>query len=120
MVNLPMALSEHERYRFERPVKTYIESRRPPIHIRPELNLTYRFAGQSVEIFELRPAFQCPDETIEVFIAKATYVKRRQVWKIYWMRGDLKWHRYDPLATVPTIEGFLAEIDRDQYGCFFG
>jgi hypothetical protein len=115
-----MALSEHERHRFERPVRKYIEARRPPVHIRPELDLAYRFEGQSVEIFELRPAFQRPAETIEVSVAKATYVKRRQFWKIYWMRADLKWHRYDPVATVPSIEDFLAEIDRDQYGCFFG
>ena len=115
-----MALSEHEQHRVERPVRRYIKSRRPPAHIRPELDLAYRFEGQSVEIFELRPAFQRPDETIEVSIAKATYVKRRQFWRIYWMRADLKWHRYDPQSTVPSVEDFLAAIDRDQYGCFFG
>ncbi len=115
-----MALSEHERYRFEKPVRTYIESRRPPAHIRPELDLAYRFEGQSVEIFELRPAYQSPNEIIETSIAKATYVKVKRIWQIYWMRADLKWHRYDPQATVPSVEEFLAVIDHDQYGCFFG
>jgi hypothetical protein len=115
-----MALSEYERHRFEKPVRKYIESRRSPAHIRPELDLAYRFEGQSVEIFELRPAFQSPNETIETSIAKATFVKRRQFWKIYWMRADLKWHRYVPQATVSSVEDFLAVIDRDQYGCFFG
>lgn len=115
-----MALSEHERYRFERPVRAYIETRRPPPHIRPELDLGYRFVGQSIEIFETRPAFRRPDERIEHLIARATYVKSRDDWKIYWMRADRKWHRYEPQATVPTIDEFVAVIDKDPYGCFFG
>lgn len=115
-----MALSEHERYRFEKPVRAYIESRRPPVHIRPELDLGYRFEGQSVEIFEIRPPVQEPSEIIEVSIAKATYVKYRNIWKVYWMRADLKWHRYEPQATVSSVEEFLAVIDEDRYGCFFG
>ena len=115
-----MALSEHERHRFEKPVSAFIESRRPPVHIRPELDLGYRFEGQSVEIFEIRPAFKESGEIIENPVAKATYVKNRQIWKIYWMRADLNWHRYEPQATVPSIEDFLAVIDRDPYGCFFG
>lgn len=115
-----MALSEHERHRFEKPVRAFIESRRPPPNIRPELDLGYRFAGQSVEIFEIRPAFQQPDKIIEISVAKATFVRYRQIWKVYWMRADLKWHRYEPQATVPSIEDFLAVIGEDQYGCFFG
>ncbi|MCP4332667.1 MAG: DUF3024 domain-containing protein [Gammaproteobacteria bacterium] len=115
-----MALSEHERYRFERSVRAYIEARRPPPHIRPELDLGYRFVGQSIEVFETRPAYQRPDEKIEHPIAKATYIKSRNVWKIYWMRADLQWHRYEPQATVPTIDDVVAVIDQDPYGCFFG
>jgi spore coat polysaccharide biosynthesis protein SpsF (cytidylyltransferase family) len=115
-----MAFSEHERYRFEKTVKTYIESRRPPPHIRPELDLGYRIVGQSVEVFEVRPAFQRPDEIIEHGIARATYVKSRNVWKVFWLRADLKWHRYEPVATVATIDDFIGVIDEDPHGCFFG
>jgi len=115
-----MALSELEQYRFEKPVKAYIESRRPPPHLRPALDLGYRIVGQSIEVFEVRPAYQRPGEIIEHDVAKATYVKSRNIWKTYWMRADLKWHRYEPCATVPTIEDFIAAIDEDSYGCFFG
>lgn len=115
-----MALSEHERYRFEKPVKAYVEAHRPPPHIRPELDLCYRFTGQSVELFEVRPAFRKPGEIVENSIAKATYVKSRKSWKIYWMRADLKWHRYEPHPTASTIEEFLAVVEEDSYACFFG
>jgi len=33
---------------------------------------------------------------VEEPIAKARYVKIRDVWKIYWMRADCKWHSYPP------------------------
>ena len=115
-----MALSEHERYRFEKPIRAFVEARRPPPHIRPELDIGYRFNNQSIELFEVRPAFECTDEVIEHPIARATYVKYADAWKIYWMRADLKWHPYEPQAVVSTIKEFIAEIDRDTYGCFFG
>jgi len=115
-----MALSEHERYRFEKPVRAYVEARRPPPNIRPELDIGYRIEHQSIELFEMRPAYQRPGEIIERPIAKATYVRSKKVWKIYWMRADLKWHRYEPKATVSRVEEFIAVIDQDPYGCFFG
>jgi len=57
---------------------------------------------------------------MEHAVAKATYIKSRRIWKIYWMRADLKWHRYDPLAAVSTIDDLIVEVDRDPYGCFLG
>jgi hypothetical protein len=41
-------------------------------------------------------------------------------WKVFWKRADLKWHGYEPTAAVPSIEQFLAVVDADPYGCFFG
>lgn len=52
--------------------------------------------------------------------AKSTYVKTQSIWKIYWMRQDLKWHGYKPLSDVPIIEEFLLEVDADPYHCFWG
>ena len=115
-----MVLSEHERYRFEKPVRAYVEARRPPPHIRPELDIKYRIVDQSIELFEVRPACKHPDEIIEHPIAKATYVRSKKIWKVYWMRADLKWRRYEPQATVSTIEEFLGVLDQDPYGCFYG
>ena len=53
-----MALSEFEQKRCERLVGAFIESRRPPAHIRPQLDLGFRVAEQSVEIFEVRPKWR--------------------------------------------------------------
>ena len=115
-----MALNDIEKARFERPVREYIRAKRPPPHIRPELDFSYRFTNQSVEIFEIRPAWREPGKTIENKVAKATYVKRGNLWRVYWQRADLKWHRYEPSFEVRTIEEFLAVVDEDKHGCFYG
>ena len=116
-----MAFSEFEKKRFEQITSRYIEGRRPPPHIRSELDLGFRVTGQSIEIFEIRPVWRGdPKETIEIRVAKATYVKTQKAWKIYWQRADLKWHRYDPGLSVPSLEEVLAIINQDEYGCFYG
>ena len=115
-----MAFSEFETKKFEKVVDSFIQKRRPPPHIRNELDLGFRIKGQSVEIFEIRPLWQNPKEKMEEPVAKATYVKTQRVWKVYWQRADLKWHRYDPDPEVQTLDEFLAVVDRDEYACFFG
>lgn len=115
-----MALSEFEIKKCEKLVGEFIEKRRPPPHIRKELDLGYRVKGQSVEIFEIRPLWREPDKKIEEAVAKTTYVKSRKTWNVYWQRADLKWHRYDPNPEVGSLEEFLEIVDRDEYACFFG
>jgi len=115
-----MALSEFEQKRCERIVDAYIQKRRPPAHIRPELDIGFRVAGQSVEIFEIRPRWKEPDKKMEHSVAKATFVKTQAAWRVYWQRADLKWHRYEPAPVVKSLEAFLKLIEEDKYACFWG
>jgi len=116
-----MALSEFETKRVETVVGAFVERRRPPPHIRPQLDLGFRLSGQSVEIFEIRPRWRGqPGEIMEHFVAKGTYVKTQDVWKVFSMRADLKWHSYPPAPQVPSIERFLALVNEDRHACFFG
>lgn len=115
-----MALSEIERKRIEGALEGFLEGRRPPPEIRPKLDLGYRISGQSVEIFEVRPRWDQPSEKMETPVAKATYVRTRDLWKVFWMRADLKWHGYDPVPTVGSIEKFLQLVEADPHACFFG
>ena len=115
-----MAVSEFEIKRIEKIMEGYLEKNRPPVHIRNELDIDYRIENQSVELFEVRSAFRRPDEKIEHSIAKATYVKREKEWRLYWMRADLKWHRYEPVPEVNNLEEFIQVIEEDTHGCFYG
>lgn len=115
-----MAFSEFERKRYEKIVDAYVQRRRPPPRLRKELDISFRIRGQSIELFEIRPAWREPGKQIENPIIKATYVKRDDCWKVYWQRADLKWHRYDPAPAVKTIQEVLDLAERDEYGCFYG
>jgi DUF3024 family protein len=115
-----VALNDIERKRIEKVVDAFVQKRRPAPHIRPKLDIGFRLAGQSVEIFEIRPDWKAPDVKMEHPVAKATFVGRQARWKIFWMRADLKWHGYQPRPAVPSIENFLDVIDKDDYSCFWG
>ncbi|MCK5116878.1 MAG: DUF3024 domain-containing protein [Candidatus Aegiribacteria sp.] len=115
-----MALSEFEIKRISELVGKFVESRRPAPHIRPELDIGFRISGQSFEIFEVRPQWKNPEKRMEGPVAKATYVVSRKIWKLYWMRADLKWHRYTPLPDTGSLEQVLKEISEDPYCCFWG
>jgi Protein of unknown function (DUF3024) len=116
-----MALSELETARVRKVVRAFVESRRPPPHLRQEVDLGFRFRGQSVEIVEVRRAYGgAPGEKTELPVAKATYVRARRRWRVFWLRQDMKWHTYKSLPEVLTIEEFVALVDEDRDSCFFG
>jgi len=115
-----MAFDEFTTHRLEKVVGAFIDKRRPAFHIRNQLDLAFRIKGQSIEIFEVRPCWQRPEDKMESPVAKATYVKTQEAWNIYWMRQDLKWHRYPLLPQVAFIEEFLEEVSIDPAACFWG
>jgi len=115
-----VALTDLERMRCERDLAKFMERRRPPPHIRSQLDFGYRITGQSVEIFEVRPHWQNAKEVMEHPVAKATFVRTTNRWRVFWMRQDLKWHGYQPKPEVKNLETFLNVVDGDKHGCFFG
>ena len=113
-------LTEFETKRCEKLVAAFIERRRPPAHVRHEVDLTFRIVGQSVEIFEVRPYWRDKTDLREHPIAKATFNSSKRTWKVFWRRADLKWQGYQPNTEVARIEDFLGVVDKDEHGCFFG
>lgn len=116
-----MALSELEAARVRRALDAFMDKRRPPPAVRAQFDLGFRVSGQSVQIFELRPEWRgAPGATREHPVAKATFVRSRGEWRIFWMRRDLKWHSYEPAPSVHSIEEFCRIVEDDAYACFFG
>ena len=94
--------------------------RRPPLHLRDKVREGQRIEGHEIELFLVRPLFSDPTRWIEQSIAKARFVKSRNVWKVLWQRADLKWHRYSPQPEVKSFEAFLKLLDEDAHNCFWG
>ncbi len=101
-------------------MEKFLAKKRPPAHIRHQLDFGYCIQGQSVELFEVRPEWRNPERKMEIPVAKATYVKKEKIWKVYWQRQDLKWYPYKPSPSVQYFEEFLTLVSEDANACFFG
>jgi hypothetical protein len=101
-------------------MENYISRVRPETEIRNQLDLSYEIKDQSVILNEIRPAWNNPKEILILGYAKATYVRNKNKWKVYWKRADNKWHAYNPNAIVEDLKDFLKLVDQDDYGCFKG
>lgn len=101
-------------------LENYISEIRPPEKIRSELDIAYKIDNQSVIIYEIIPHYNNPEIKIEGPIARATWVKAKGYWKIFWQRADLKWHSYAPYPIAKTIREFTEVVEEDKYGCFWG
>ena len=115
-----MAFSEIETKRIEKAMEAFLAKRRPPAELRGQVDLAYRISGQTVEIFEIRPRWDEPSQKLESAVAKATYARTTDRWKIYWQRFNEKWVPYPPSPEVRSLEAALDVIDQDVQGCFFG
>jgi hypothetical protein len=101
-------------------MENYVAKVRPRPEIRHELDIGYEIERQSVILQEIRPTFKDPTEIRRYGYAKATFVKEKNIWKVFWMRSDLKWHLYPPKPTVKKLADFLRLVDKDEYACFKG
>lgn len=114
-----MAFNEIDLKRIEKAASDFLAARRPPPHIRAQVDLEYSIHNQTIELMEVRPRWNKHSEIAKRPFAKATFVRATNEWRIYWMRGNLKWHAYDP-PNATSIVQFFKLVDEDRYGCFFG
>jgi len=115
-----MSFSRIELDRIEPALEAFLRKRQPPAHLRSLLSYAYFLSGQSVELLEVRPRWDKPSEKRTSPFAKGTYVRKSDRWKVYWLRGNLRWYSYPAAPEVATIEDFLAVVNADEHHCFFG
>ncbi len=85
-----------------------------------ELSIEYRIDRHEVVISERRPAYNQPNETVEIPAAKFKYFRTKHEWRLLWMRGDLKWHSYKLSSSSVSLSDLVTEVKSDPYGCFCG
>ncbi|MBV6484644.1 MAG: hypothetical protein KFKLKKLM_01154 [Flavobacteriales bacterium] len=101
-------------------MENFLSRKRPPEHIRNQLDIGYKIEDQSIFVFEIRPQWDKPEVILEHPFAKTTFVKAKNNWKVFWMRTDLKWHSYSPQPTVKSLQEFTKLVEEDEHHCFFG
>ena len=80
----------------------------------------YEIQKQIIILLEVRPIWNEPSKVLNEPYAKATYIKKSDRWKVYWMRGNLQWFSYGPKPEVRKLTDFLKLVDEDEYCCFKG
>jgi hypothetical protein len=101
-------------------MENFLSRKRPPEDIRHKVDVSYKIENQSIIIFEIIPRWDKPDEKIESPVAKCTFVKTKNIWKIFWLRANLKWYLYEPKSGVKSLREFLDVVEEDKHGCFWG
>jgi hypothetical protein len=110
-------------------LENYIAKIRPPENIRDQLDISYKIEGQSVYILELRPHYDFSSDEpridfskgkMEIPVAKTTFIKAQNHWKIFWLRSNNKWYSYEPKPIVKSIDAFLKVVEKDEFCCFWG
>lgn len=101
-------------------MENFLARQRPREHLRSKLDIGYKIQGQSIIIFEIRPQWDNPEVIKEYPVAKTTFVKTKNHWKIFWLRADLSWHSYTPKPTVKAIREFVIILEEDKHHCFWG
>lgn len=92
-----------------------------PVHLKSQIDYDYEIDGQAVTLFEVRPVWRGqPGEINRHPVARFRYVKSSELWNIYWMRQNGKWHSYKPASAQCSLEDALHTVETDGYGCFFG
>jgi hypothetical protein len=115
-----MAFSDIERAANHAALKWFLARRVPPAHIRDQLDFGYAIVGHTVDLQEVRPDWRDKSITRQRAFARVRYVRAQDHWRLYWMRANLRWYRYEPCPTHHSLQDALAVIHEDRYGCFFG
>jgi hypothetical protein len=95
-------------------------TKRTPEDMKDQLRFEYEIQNQTIIILEVRPVWNNPTEYLKLPMAKLSFVKSQNLWKLYWKRASGKWEKYEPRPSDKELSVLVREIDKDVYGCFFG
>lgn len=93
-----------------------------PTEMQDQVRLEVETAGNAITIWECRPPWR-PEygpEWTRMGIARFRYSPSGKSWTVYWLRSDLKFHRYTLVGPQTGIGPLLDEVARDPHACFWG
>src|SRR5271169_2733739 len=113
-----MPFTEFELKYIEKTVGKMCELR-SPTHLHDKLQIVFEVKGYDVIVSEKRPRWDDPLQWLNMPIAKFKFIKKDKVWKLYWMRKDMKWHSYFEMPnSSKNLEALVQEVDGDPQGAF--
>ena len=113
-----MTLSELTRKQIERILSKYC-SERLSVYLHDEIRLGFKFRGNSVTLYEERPAF-AKTGMVEIVVAQFRFEPQTKKWILYWADRNSKWHEYELIEPSKNFETLLKEVHEDPTGIFWG
>lgn len=114
-----MAISEFETFKIEKMASEFCDARNKHFPT-DQLKICYRIEDQDLYIYEERPHWQNPKIKTQSMTAKIKYIKSKSIWKLYWLRQNMKWMLYEPMESSKELSTLLEVVNEDAYGCFWG
>ena len=114
-----MSFNELELKRIDRTVGDLCRRIARPEHA-GGMRFECEISGHAVSFWEVRPPWDGVGASTRMGIARFRFFPSRGVWILYWMRRDLKWHRYAPAPSTPDLAALVAIVEADEYRAFFG
>jgi hypothetical protein len=114
-----VALTEMQKAQVHKVLTAYC-AKRVPAAARSEVRVGYRVDGNTVILYEERPAFRPPHDWKETAVAKFRYAGTQGEWRLYCQHRDLRWHAYQARPASSSFAKLLDEIDADPSGIFWG
>jgi len=95
---------------------------RVPEHVRDQVRVEADVAARHLTIVECRPPWRedVGPEWTRFPIARLRYTKATRQWSLYWRDRNLRFHEYDRVPPMGSVEDLLAEVDRDPTAIFWG
>ncbi|WP_019615769.1 DUF3024 domain-containing protein [Psychromonas ossibalaenae] len=87
--------------------------------IKNGFDLGCKFNNQSTELFEIHPSTHNEQGFFNLSVAKLTFIRTKDIWKIFWMRGSLKWQGYGRSPEARKLNEALFVVNEDADGCFW-
>jgi len=114
-----MPLPELTKKQIEKKLGVYCKAK-APTQCKDEFRLGFTFRGNSVTLFEERPAFMKPDTWVQIVVAQFRFSPLSKAWTLYCADRNSKWHLYSEIDPALNFEVLLEEVDDDPTGIFWG
>ena len=93
---------------------------RIPLEYQNEIKMSYRIRGQSMTLYESRPAMFDKGEWHDMAIAQFRYSDEDGKWTLYCADRNGKWHFYMECEASSNFQDLIDEVEKDPTCIFFG
>lgn len=73
------------------------------------MDIGFKISDQRIELVEIRLHWDKPSVYEQHPRAGTTFIKTQNIWKLFWLRVNMKWHSYTP-ALFTSIDEVLTTI----------